>query len=144
MRKLFVLTIILSLFVFTSCVTLTGPGFDIGDGDAKYDVAGEWEVRVLCDDLSSDVVRIKANVTQDKKILDVKFEFGGQALSGRGYVSDQDDIWMGGSHSGVAKAELEGKIVSGTPLTAEGMFWFQKIGGTTKYGTFTAKMVEKK
>ncbi len=143
MRKFLFFLVIILILTFSGCVSLLGPGFDAGDGPAKYLVAGDWEVKVLCDALSADVIKINAEVTQDGKVLAVKFNFGGQALSGKGYVNDQEDIWMGGSHSGVAKAEMEGKIIPGNTLTAEGIFWFQKIGDTSKYGTFTAKMLQK-
>ena len=125
-------------FMFTGCVSLTGPSFDLGDGPVKYDVDGVWKVRVFCDAYSEGFITIYVDIEQDEKDLVISFTFDGKDIVGTGNINDKEDIWMGGVYKEVAKAELEGKIIPGNPLKAEGSCIIQEFGKPEEKGTFTA------
>lgn len=126
------------LVMFSGCVSLDGPSFDPGEGPAKYDVSGEWEVKLYCPAYFEERQKFNVNIEQNGKDLIASFNFMGKDLVGEGMISDKEDIWLGGVYKDVAKAEMEGLIIPGAQLKAEGFCIIQEFGKSEVEGTFTA------
>lgn len=144
MKKIiiFIGGLLLATVLLVSCVSLTGPSFDPGTGPAKYNVAGVWEVKLYCSEYFEERQKFPVTIEQNEKDLTATFSFQGTDLEGEGMISDAEDIWLGGVYKDVAKAELEGQIVPGAVLQAEGICIIQQFGSAEVEGTFTAIQTE--